>query len=236
MNGRASAGRRFGCLHVLLFVSAAVILTAVVGFFVARVVLFPRPFKPVKLNEREEQVLDAKLDRLDFAGGAATGKPVAPAAKPAAPPTPAKMEAETLEPEPYSEEGASRTIRFTEKELNALLAKNTDLANKLAIDLSQDLVSARLLVPLDEDFPVMGGKTVRVKTGMMLSYTDGRPVVMLRGVSVMGVPLPNAWLGGMKNIDLVKESGGNEGFWKAFADGVQDVRVEEGCIAITLKE
>ena len=82
----------------------------------------------------------------------------------------------------------------------------------------------------------MGGRTLRVKAGLTFSYADGRPVVMLRGVTVMGVPLPNAWLGGLKNIDVVKESGGNKGFWKAFADGVEAVRVEEGCIAITLKE
>jgi hypothetical protein len=97
-------------------------------------------------------------------------------------------------------------------------------------------VSAKILIPVDEDFPVMGGKFLRVKTGLTFSYQNGRPVLMLRGVSVMGVPLPNAWLGNMKNIDVVKESGGHSGFWKAFADGVNDVRVEDGLLTITLKE
>ena len=59
---------------------------------------------------------------------------------------------------------------------------------------------------------------------------------MLRGLSVMGVPLPNAWLGGLKNIDVVREFGGDEGFWRAFAEGVESLSVEEGRITITLNE
>jgi len=35
------------------------------------------------------------------------------------------------------------------------LATNTDLAHKLAIDLSKNLASAKLLVPLDPDMPVL---------------------------------------------------------------------------------
>jgi hypothetical protein len=52
----------------------------------------------------------------------------------------------------------------------------------------------------------------------------------------MGVPLPNAWLGGLKNIDMVNEFGTSEGFWKAFADGVDNIHVENGGLRIVLKE
>lgn len=214
--------RRFGSLHVLLFVLIAVLVAAVVSFFVFKEVLFPSAFKPVELSAREEKALQEKLDRLD---------PTALSARP-----PSQKTGSSLEPEPYSEDAADRTIRFTEKEVNALLAKNTDLANKVAIDLSPDLVSAKLLIPLDEDLPFFGGKILRVKTGVTFSYAEGRPVVMLRGLTLMGVPLPNAWLGGLKNIDLMKEYGGQAGFWKAFGDGVKELRVEEGGVTITLKE
>jgi len=222
MNDVPPSPRRFGCLHLLGAALLAVLATAVVCFFVFRFLLFPKPFQPVQLSPKEEQVLQAKLDRIDFSAP----EPAAPSAAPAAVP----------EPEAYSEEGADRTLRFTERELNALLAKNTDLADKLFIDLSKDLVSAKLLLPLDEDFPVFGGKTLRVKTGIAFNYADGRPSVMLRGVMLMGVPMPNAWLGGLKNIDLVREFGGDEGFWQSFADGVESLRVEDGLIAVTLKE
>jgi hypothetical protein len=50
------------------------------------------------------------------------------------------------------------------------------------------------------------------------------------------VPIPNAWLGNMKNIDLVQEFGGNKGFWKTFADGVEYIHVENGRLLIKLKK
>ncbi len=222
MQNESKPEKRFDRLHLFLIVVIAVILTAIATFFLVRAYLFPAAFKPLELNTREERVLQAKLNRLDF-----TACPPPPsAARPGSP----------LEPEPYSEKDADRTIRFTEKELNALLAKNTDLADKVAIDLSGDLLSAKILIPLDEDFPVMGGKNLRVKAGLTFSYRNGRPVVILRGISLMGVPLPNAWLGNIKNVDVVKEFGGSEGFWKAFADGIDNVRIEEGLLAVTLKE
>lgn len=215
--------RRYGCLHLLLAVALAVPATAVAGFFVYRAVFHPHPFKPVQLSVQEERALQEKLDRVDH---------------PAAPPEtePETAAAGDLRPEAYSEAGADRTIRFTERELNALLARNTDLADKLAIDLAPDLVSAKLLLPLEEDLPIFGGKTLRVKTGVAFRYAAGRPSVTLRGVMVMGVPLPNAWLGGLKNVDLVQEFGGDEEFWKAFADGVDSLRIEEGSVVLTLKE
>ena len=59
---------------------------------------------------------------------------------------------------------------------------------------------------------------------------------MLKGVSVFGVPIPNAWLGNLKNVDLVAEFGGNQGFWKTFADGVETIQVTDGQLLINLKE
>jgi hypothetical protein len=52
----------------------------------------------------------------------------------------------------------------------------------------------------------------------------------------MGVPIPNAWLGGLKNIDLVEYYGTESGFWKAFADGVDSISIEDGNLTMVLKE
>ena len=43
----------------------------------------------------------------------------------------------------------------------------------------------------------------------------------------MGVPIPNAWLGGLKNVDLVTEFGAEPGFWQPFSEGVEHIRVED---------
>ena len=97
-------------------------------------------------------------------------------------------------------------------------------------------MSAKLLIPVDEDFPIMGGQILKVRAGMELAYRDNRPIAVLKGVSVMGVPIPNAWLGGMKNIDLIEYYGTEAGFWKTFADGVENIQIEDGNITMTLKE
>ncbi|MBT8442716.1 MAG: arginine N-succinyltransferase [Gammaproteobacteria bacterium] len=207
-------GRRFSGMQVLGIVVATLVVAVVATFLVIRYFVFPSDFKPVRLNAKEQQVLNAKLDRLEALSGA-----TAP-----------------LEPEAYSEEGASREIRLSEKELNAILANNTDLATRVAIDLSDDLASAKILIPMDPDFPVLGGKTLRVNAGLNLAYAEGRPVIAVRGVSIMGVPMPNAWLGNLKNVNLVKEFGGDPGFWKSFADGVEQIQVEDGRLLIELKE
>lgn len=218
---------------ITLIVVAVAIVTSVITVWLTTTYLFPKEFKPVKLNDREERVLNAKLAQLDPARGRSEVKPgkqgdnsQVVSSKRSAP----------LTPERYNEAGASRQIKLSERELNALLARNTNLAHKLAIDLSEDLASAKLLIPLDPDFPFLGGKTLRVSAGLELRYDDRNPVVVLKGVSIWGVPIPNAWLGGLKNVDLVKEFGAQSGFWQAFAAGVENIRVEEGNLSIKLKE
>ncbi|MCK4503880.1 MAG: hypothetical protein KAU22_12665, partial [Desulfuromonadales bacterium] len=141
-----------------------------------------------------------------------------------------------LKPEPYSETNPTRAIVLSEREINALLAKNTDLANKLAIDLSNELISAKLLLPVDPDFPVLGGKTIRVKAGVQIAYLESQPVIKIKGISVMGIPVPAAWMGGLKNMDLIDEFGNDAGFWQAFAAGIDSVTVTEGQLHIQLKQ
>jgi hypothetical protein len=71
---------------------------------------------------------------------------------------------------------------------------------------------------------------------MEISLSNGQPRAILKGVSVWGVPLPNAWLGNMKNIDLFKEFGQAGGFWQALNEGVETIEVKEGKLRIKLKE
>jgi hypothetical protein len=223
-----SSSRRFNIWQLSTFILLAILLT-LSSVWLLNSVLFPSEFKPVTLNAAEQQLLDRKLETFERLQSktdrrASRSRPFSHTVDSA------------LKPEPYSEEGASREIRLTEKELNALLAKNTDLATRLAIDLSENLASAKLLVHLDEDFPLLGGNTIKLTAGAELAYATGKPVVKLKGVSVWGVPLPNAWLGGIKNVDLIEEFGQEPGFWQAFADGVEAVEVRQGNLLIKLKE
>ncbi len=226
-----SNSRGFQGKHIAWIVLGTILLTAAATYWVVRTYIYARDFEPVVLSQTEQQQLNRKLVALGY--------------------QPEPMQTNTqnesskendfdasgrLIPKKYSEEGGERDLSFSEKELNSLLASNTDMAKKLAIDLSQDLVSARILVPVDKDFPVLGGKTLRVSTGVEMAYKNGRPRVVLKGITVMGVPIPNAWLGGLKNIDLISEFGDEQGFWKGFSEGVDNIHVEDGELKIKLKE
>ena len=211
-----------GCLRTLGIILVTVIISVVATVFVVNYYLFPRKFDSVELSQREEIVLNNKLKQF--------GLPTLPSVDVK------NTSTGSLEPEAYTEKGARREVSFSEKELNALLAKNTDLSDKLAIDLADNLASAKIIIPLDPDFPVFGGKTLKVNAGAELAYANGRPIVILKGVSVWGVPIPNAWLGNLKNVDLVNEFGGDEGFWKTFADGIENIHVVEGELKIKLLE
>jgi plasmid maintenance system antidote protein VapI len=215
-----SAAKVFG------IVLAAMLLTMMATLLLIKSWLFPQPFSPVVLSQSEEQRLERKLDRFEQWGERST-----PHRR-----TDQVITGEDLKPEPYSEKGASREIRLSEREINGLIAQNTDLAQRMAVDFSQDLVSVKLLIPVDPDFPIMGGKVLKVRAGAEMAFRQGRPVVILRGISVMGVPLPNAWLGGLKNIDLIDVFGTDPGFWKSFADGVDAIEVREGNLRFVLKE
>ncbi|OQX14261.1 MAG: arginine N-succinyltransferase [Thiothrix lacustris] len=209
-----SSDPKIGCLHVVGVILLTVFISVSVTLWIIQYFLFPKPFQPVILDAHETTVLEQKLQQI--------GLPA--------------LTTDDLTPEPYTEVGASREISLTEKELNALLAKNTDMAEKAVIDLADNLASAKILLPLDPDFPFIGGKTLKVNAGMELAYANNNPIIKLKGVSVWGVPVPNAWLGNLKNVDLVSEFGGNAGFWQSFAAGVEDIRVAEGHLLIKLKE
>jgi hypothetical protein len=218
--------KRSNPLLIALIIFGVVIVTAIVTVWVTMMFLFPKEFRPVNLSEREEKVLEEKIARLDTTG--ISGKACR---------EDSKMKPEKpVKPEKYSERDADREIRFTEREINGLLANNTNLATRLAIDLSDDLASAKLLIPMEPDFPIIGGKTLKVTAGLELKFSNGKPVIALRGVNLMGVPVPNAWLGNIKNVDLVKEFGSEAGFWKGFSDGIENIRVEDGKITVKLKE
>ena len=222
--------KKSGWIKIALIVVAVACLTSVLTIWMAKLYLFPTEFKPVHLNAQEEKDLDSKIKALT---GHAQGPAGAPTEKGDS--TSSKTTTPPLTPERYSEKNANRRIQLSQREINGLLSKNNDMAKKLAIHLSDDLASAKLLVPLDPDLPLFGGKTLKVTAGMELRYADQKPVAILRGVSVWGVPIPNAWLGGIKNIDLFQEFGMDQGFWHTFAAGVEDIQIEDSQLTIQLK-
>lgn len=222
--------RGFSGAQVALMVLGAMLVTAALSYWFIRTYVIPNDFKPVALSAPEQTELDGKLRLLGF-----NPADLLPGAKREAPVDALDKDGRLI-PQKYQEDPAKRHVRMSERELNAVVAGNPDLARRFAIDLSDDLASAKLLIPVDPDFPLMGGKTLRVNAGLELAYRNELPVVKIRGISVMGVPVPNAWLGNLKNVDLVDEFGGGPGFWNSFAAGVNLIEVNDGQLHIQLKE
>lgn len=220
-SGAVQPRRGFSGWQVTGIVLLTILATILLGWWIVRTYIFPSELSPVELSQQERVELDRKLERLgmDIAGVEVTadGREIAV-------------------PTPYSEDNADRDVTLTERELNGLIAGDPQLGNSVAIDLDDDLASIVALVPIPEDFPIMPGRTLRVRGGAEIAYRNGQPVVTLKGVSLMGVPVPNAWLGNLKNVDLVEQFSGNDGFWEAFAAGVEEIEIQNGQIHIRLKE
>jgi hypothetical protein len=203
---------------LFLLIFGSVLIALLLAGLLIKWWLFPTAFTPISLSASETARLEYKIEQLPFSYSTSSSKK------------------QPLQPKPYSEKGLSRNVEFSEREINALIAQNRDLAENLVIDFSDNLISAELLVPLDPDFPILGGKTLRVSSGVEFSYQNGRPRVVLQGISVWGVPMPDAWMGNLKQVDLIKEFGGKPGFWKQFAAGVENIEVSEGELKLQLKK
>ena len=220
------AKRAFGCGQVLLIMLATAVVTLGLTMWWVKRNLYASELKPVQLTSQEEVTLSGKLERLEQAA----------TADDADVPVYREGNQQAIEPEAYSEEGATREIALTERELNALIAKNyPNIAETVAVDLSRNLVSLKIVHPVDEDMAFLGGKTIRVKMGIGLGYADGKASVVLKGVSLGGIPLPNAWLGNLKNQDLVQSFGEDGSFWKQLSDGLEDLKVMDGKLRLKLK-
>lgn len=174
------------------------------------------------LTEAEQRTLEAKFDRIR---NAAYGE--SPAALPEEPT--AEDAGGAVQPEIYREDGEQRQVRFTERELNALIAADPGLAGRAAVRLSQDQLSASFRIDVPPDMPLMGGRSVRVQTGLQLATLNNRVEARLVGVSIGGIPLPNAWLGGLKGTDLLATSG-----LGSLGAGIEALSVGEGWLDLQL--
>jgi len=233
MNDNSSINRsqeekksRIGCLQILGIAFITLIIAGLVVAGWVKYNIYASQFTPTRLSKNEQKTLDSKLTVLQGSSGIAKSDYVKSE----------KASAVPLKPETYTEEGARREISLTEKELNSLIANNPAVASSAAIDLSENLVSLKLVVPVDDDIIVFGGKTLRLNMGLILTYDNDKLVVALKGISMGGIPIPNAWLGYTKNKNLVEEFGGEGGFWSLFSEGIKNIQVREGHLLIQLRE
>ena len=197
-----STGRPPRYLVVLL------VLAALWAVFWGVVQLYSGEPEPVTLSEQEQQQLEHKLHVL--------AEPDDPDTAP-------------LAPEAYEETDEARILRFTERELNALIARDPDLAGRVALRLTPGQVSTRVRIDVPEDVPLLGGRVLNVRSAVRFETVDEQLSARLVGVSVAGIPLPDAWLGGLKDEDLLALEP-----LRPLRAGIEDIEVAEGELALRL--
>ncbi len=132
---------------------------------------------------------------------------------------------------------AKRTMQITEKEINAFLS-DQGLGGQVKVDLSDGGAAATVLIPIDKDAPLLGGVTLRLRLAFGARMNaDKQFSLSLNDVSVGGVPLPNAWLGQLKGLNLLADSHlENDPAVKGFLAGIRDFKIEPGAMKIVLNE
>lgn len=191
-----------------------------------------RPIKPVVLTPQEKTVVDAKLRYVEEPESRALGdlrraNPARVTGEPGA-------NASPTENQPYVPGG--KEVKLTQRELNGLLNANTDLGKTVRLQFEQDAIDAYLAVPIPPDFPILGGKMFRARGQFHLAIGNGgTPYAVLDDITVFGLSLPNAWLGGIKGQNLFADALG-QGNRGPVLSGIKRLRIEPGALVLQVED
>ncbi len=129
----------------------------------------------------------------------------------------------------------SKTIKLTEREINGYL-KEQGLGEQVKVKIDDGKINATALIPVDKDFPVLGGHTVRLSLAVNTALDkDHRLALSVADVNVSGISLPNAWLGGIKGLNLLADDAKDSPL-KNLADGIKSFDVKNGEVRLVLND
>jgi hypothetical protein len=181
-----------------------------------------RPIRPVVLLPAEKAVVEAKLERVRG--------PAGDVPRPTAGERPPLVELDRN----YAPGG--KVLRLTERELNGLLNANTDLGKTLRLEFGRDAINAYVATPIPDDVPLVGGKMFRARGRFRLALTKGAPpYAVLEDVTVFGLSLPKAWLGGIKGENLLADALGRHDGGPVLR-GVKSLRIEPGALVLEVED
>jgi len=127
-------------------------------------------------------------------------------------------------------------LKITEREINGLLNANTDLGKFVRLEFARDAIQAYVAVPIPQDFPVGGGRMFRARGRFLLSLDrEGIPNATLEDVTVLGLSLPKAWLGGIKGENLLGEAVGKRN-GSPVLKGIKSLHVESGALVLQVED
>jgi hypothetical protein len=169
-----------------------------------------RALEPVHLAGEEGRAYEAKLQALAAAAG---GQPDG---------TPAD----------------ERTLQVSAREINAFLAER-GLGENIRVELARDLLHVAMIVPIpaDSGLPLLSGANLRLRFSLDAACDpQAGPRFAIRDVRLGGVPLPDAWLGGIKGLNWVDQNLNQDPAVQRFLAGIQSLEVRPEGIRMRLKE
>ena len=126
-------------------------------------------------------------------------------------------------------------LRLTEKEINGALHSNASLQGRMRVELDDDTFSILTNFDVPEDAPFLAGNTVRANLSITLMMVDGKMSMRVKSVTIGGFPMPNAWLGNVKDHDLFEQINETK-FGKAFNAGIKAFRIDDGNLILVPNE
>lgn len=205
--------KKKGCLLQALIALGLLLVIVIATLGITRWWLMHKHrIEVVDLTVPEEQVLEEKMVMLS---GGSSEKTVG------------DMERSDLP------EGA---IEFTEREINGVISDNSGLRERVYVDLHPGKIEVKMNYDVPEDSPFMAGKTVRANLFLKVELQEEHLELRIQKFTVSGFAVPSAWMGDLKNVDLMDEFLGDSDFAKAFARGLKSLDVGEDSIRVVPNE
>jgi hypothetical protein len=205
-----SSWRKKALIVTSIVFGTATLTIAGTAWWVKRNV-YASPFTPVALSATEQSALDQKLEVLKQSG--------------------------TAEAAPVDPEIAKRTLTITDREINAFLEQQ-GLGEQVKVSLQNGGGTATFLLPMSSDGVPGSGPTLRISVSLGAKMDqDKKFALSISDVSVGGVPLPNAWLGNMKGLNMLADAPiSDDPAVKAFVAGIRDFSIRAGQLNVVLNE
>jgi hypothetical protein len=111
------------------------------------------------------------------------------------------------------------------------------LGEQVKIDLNRHRLTAHFLLPIDDNAPILGGVTLRIRLALnALLNASGKLEIKVADISVGGVPIPNAWLGDIKGLDLITSDLGHDPTIQRLLAGIKEFEIQDGSLRLLLNE
>ncbi len=212
MANKGNPDQKVGWLHTIGLILLTLFLIISVLVWISQYFLFSKGFTPTTLTTPDTQILQQKLTLLGV---------------------PLSLTTDTNSQNTSTSPPAG--LSFTTAELNALVAKATDLSTKMRITLEREDAIATLLLPLPANLPLVGGKQLKVNAEITTTLHNNQPALVLKNARVWGIPVSTAWLNGLQTIPFSQQFGGTPQAWLTALDRINQAQVKDHHLQLSLK-